>query len=158
MPENRTISLQKVRRRARREQMSLFTRHRIRPAALNSISAEGNAMETEEALNIIRDLASGRNPENAEPLPADSLYRKPQIVKALNRGLAALAQLDRREKEKPLNNGKYWSREEDAKVCQELRQGLHFHQIAKEHNRSIGSIVARLVKLGQIIPPKGKAA
>ena len=43
--------------------------------------------------------------------------------------------------------GKPWSRAEDALACEELRRGIDFHQIAKTHNRSVGSIVARLVKL-----------
>jgi hypothetical protein len=35
---------------------------------------------------------------------------------------------------------------------EELRRGVDFYQIAKTHNRSIGSIVARLVKLGKMGP------
>jgi hypothetical protein len=48
--------------------------------------------------------------------------------------------------------GRSWSRAEDAQVCEELRRGIDFHQIAKTHNRTIGSIIARLVKLGEIGP------
>jgi hypothetical protein len=44
------------------------------------------------------------------------------------------------------------ARAEDEQVCEELRKGIDFHQIAKTHNRTIGSIVARLVKLGKIGP------
>lgn len=142
-----------------REQMSLFTRHRIRAASVHTISPAEVAMETEAALKIVRMLASGVNPETGEALPPDSIYRKPPIVKALNRALAALVQLDRREKEKPANTGKYWSKEEDTKLCEELRSGLDFRQIAREHHRSVGSIVARLVKLGEIASPRaGKKA
>ena len=52
----------------------------------------------------------------------------------------------------PANAGKSWSRAEDEQVCEELRRGIDFHQIAKTHNRTIGSIIARLVKLGKIGP------
>jgi DNA-binding NarL/FixJ family response regulator len=114
-------------------------------------------MELQEALRIVRSLASGVNPESNQPLDENSLYRKPDIIKALNRALAALVQLERREREKPANAGRYWSKEEDVKVCDEVRQGLDFRQIAKEHNRSVGSIVARLVKLGQIAPQRSPA-
>lgn len=143
----------------RRRQLSLFIRHRIPPASLDSMAFEEDGMGTEEALKIMRALASGTNPETGEALEPNSLYRKPQIIKALNRALAALAQEYRRERQKPANSGRYWSKDEDAKVCEEVRNGMDFHQIAKEHNRSVGSIVARLIKLGQIgAKPKAKAA
>lgn len=38
------------------------------------------------------------------------------------------------------------------RFCEELRRGVDFHQIAKTHNRSIGSIAARLAKLGKMGP------
>jgi hypothetical protein len=41
---------------------------------------------------------------------------------------------------------------EDQQVCEELRRGVDIHQIAKSHNRSIGSIAARLAKLGKMGP------
>jgi len=41
---------------------------------------------------------------------------------------------------------------EDQQVCKELRRGVDFHQIAKTHNRSIGSIAARLGRLGKMGP------
>jgi len=59
-----------------------------------------------------------------------------------------------REKKRPKNAGKSWSHEEDAQICEELRQGLDFNQIANDHNRSVAAILARLVKLGKITPEK----
>jgi hypothetical protein len=41
---------------------------------------------------------------------------------------------------------------EDQQVCEELRRGVDFHQIAKTRDRSIGSIAARLAKLGKMGP------
>jgi len=115
-------------------------------------------MELQEALQIMRALASGVDPENGEALDPNSIYRRTKIVTALNRGLAALVQQEERARNRPANAGKYWSREEDAQVCEELKNGTDFQQIAKQHNRSVGSIVARLVKLGKISssgsPPK----
>ena len=109
-------------------------------------------MELAEALTIMRALAGGLNPETKQALEADSVCRRPQVIKALNRALGALVQLDLRERTKPGNAGKYWSREEDAQVCAEVRKGIDFQEIAKSHNRTVGSIVARLVKLGEIKP------
>lgn len=111
-------------------------------------------MELDEAIKVIRALVNGVNPETGETLEESSICRAPQSVKALNRSLAALVAQQEREKNRPQNAGKAWSREEDEQVCEELRQGSDFSQIAKAHNRSIPAIVARLVKLGKIAPSK----
>jgi len=115
-------------------------------------------MELQEALSIMRALAGGLNPETGQAMEANSICRKPNIVKALNRALAALVQQELRERARPGNAGKYWSREEDAQVCAEVRKGIDFHEIAKSHHRSVGSIVARLVKLGEIRPASSQRA
>jgi DNA-binding NarL/FixJ family response regulator len=109
-------------------------------------------MEIQEALQVMRALAAGTDPENSQPLAADSLLLRPQVVKALNRALSSLTQQAERERNKPTNAGKYWSHEEDTKICDEVRQGIDLHEIARTHNRSVGSIVTRLVKLGKIAP------
>ena len=109
-------------------------------------------MEIHEALKVIRDMANGTNPETGEALPPDSICRNPQTVKALNRAISALISAEEREKNRPANAFRYWSRAEEEKVCDELKQGLDFQQIAKAHDRTVGSIVARLVKLGKIAP------
>jgi hypothetical protein len=107
-------------------------------------------MENQEAVTIMRSLPSGLNPETGKALEAESICRRPQIVKALNRSLGALVQLEQRDLQRPAQAGRYWSREEDAQVCAEVRRGIDFHEIAKTHNRTVPSIVARLVKLGEI--------
>jgi hypothetical protein len=109
-------------------------------------------MEIQEAVTIMRALAGGLDPESGKPLEPDSLCRKPAVVKALNRALGALVQLEQRERSRPQNAFRTWRREEDTQVCEEVRKGMDFHEIAKAHNRSVGSIVARLVKLGKIAP------
>ncbi len=110
-------------------------------------------MEIADALPIVRALAGGVDPETGEGLAADSVCRKPQVVRALNRALGALLQAEEREQRRPENAGRYWSRQEDAQVCAEVRRGIDFHEIAKTHNRTVPSIVARLVKLGEIKLP-----
>jgi hypothetical protein len=111
-------------------------------------------MDNLEAIKVMRALASGLDPESDEALEAGSLCRRPLVVKTLNRALGALVQLEQREREKPTNAGRYWSRAEIAQVCEEVRKGVDFHEIAKLHNRTVGSIVARLVKLGKINAPR----
>jgi len=122
-------------------------------------------MEIQEAISIVRSLADGVNPETRESCAEDSVYRSPQVVKALNRALGALVSQDERDRNKPTSAGKYWTHSEDEQVCEELRKGTDFQQIAKTHNRTVGSIVARLIKLGKVtagapgplFPPDGSA-
>ncbi len=110
-------------------------------------------MEIQEALQIVRKLADGIHPETGEVLQTDCLYQQPQAVRALHRAAGALEFQDDRERAKkflPANAGKSWSNQEDAQICDELGRGVNFQEIAKTHNRTIGSIIARLVRLGKI--------
>jgi len=112
-------------------------------------------MDIQEALKIMRSLADGVNPGTGEVLTADSAFEYAPVIRAFHRAVGALEYLEERELSKkalPANAGKSWSRSEDEQVCEELRRGIDFHQIAKTHNRTIGSIIARLVKLGKIGP------
>lgn len=117
-------------------------------------------MEIQEAIKVVRALADGVNPETGEVLQNDSICKNPQVVTALNRAVGALEFLEQREKarrDQPGNAGKRWTRAEEEQVCEELRQGIDFHQIARTHNRTVPSIVARLVKLGRISPKSPSA-
>ena len=111
-------------------------------------------MEIQDAIKVIRALADGVNPETREVLQADSICRNPQAVMALNRALAALVTQQERELKKPASAGQYWSRAEDKQICEEIRKGMTFEDIAKTHNRSVPSIIVRLVKLGKVAPNK----
>jgi hypothetical protein len=117
-------------------------------------------MEIREALTIVRMLADGVHPETGEVLQADYLYNHPQAVRALHRAIGALEFQDERERTKkflPSNAGKPWSNQEDAQICEELRRGRTFEQIAQIHNRTNGSIISRLVRLGKIsAAPQGQ--
>jgi hypothetical protein len=110
-------------------------------------------MEIQEALNVVRKLASGVHLETGEALAGDSMYQHPQAVRALHCAVAALELQQERERTRrflPANAGKMWSDQEDAQICDELRRGINFEGIAKAHNRTVGSIIARLVRLGKI--------
>lgn len=110
-------------------------------------------METQNAIKIVKALADGVNPATGEALMADSICLNPNNVAALHRAVGALEFLEEREQARrllPENAGKAWSHGEDEQVCDELRRGINFQQIAKTHNRTVGSIVARLVRLGKI--------
>jgi len=139
---------------------------RMRCSAVTRLSAvvpircgrEGHKVEIQEALVVIRSLANGLNPEGSNPLPQDSIYRRPQTVRALNRAVSALVAAEERERNRPNNAGKSWSPGEDLKICEELRAGGNLHQIAVAHGRSVGSIVTRLVRLGKIAPKSAPKA
>jgi hypothetical protein len=110
-------------------------------------------MEIQEALAVISKLADGVHPETGTVLPADNLYQHPQAVRAMHRAVGALefqAERERAKKFLPQNAGKAWSHQEDAQICDEIRRGFSFEKIAQMHNRTNGSIVARLVRLGKI--------
>lgn len=110
-------------------------------------------MEIPEALEVVRKLASGTNPETEEALPRESMYLNPQAVRALHCAIAALEFQQERERARrflPANAGKAWTHQEDAQICEELRRGINFEGIARAHNRTVGSIIARFVHLGKI--------
>ena len=118
-------------------------------------------MEIQEALDIVRKLANGVHPETGEMVTSDSMYQHPQAVRALHCAIVALEFRQERERTRrflPANAGKTWSDQEDAQICDELRHGINFERIAKAHNRTVGSIIARLVRLGKIsaAPPTSK--
>ena len=116
-------------------------------------------MEIEEALKIMKSLADGVNPETGEALHGDLIYQNPQNVRALHRAVGALQFLEERERNRrllPKNAGNAWSPQEDAQLCDELRGGKDFQQIAKINDRTVASIVARLIRLGKVsskMPP-----
>jgi len=110
-------------------------------------------MEIQQALDIIRKLAAGVDLETGAMVKADAPYLHPQAVRALHCAVAALESQYERERTRrflPANAGKTWSDEEDAQICDELRQGINFEGIAAAHGRTVGSIIARLVHLGKI--------
>jgi hypothetical protein len=104
-------------------------------------------MEIQEALRIMWALADGVNPANGEALMADAVYQCAPVVRAFH-----VPDRKRSKKAPPAHAGKSWSQAEDQQVCEELRRGIDCHQIAKTHNRTVGSIIARLVKMGKIGP------
>ena len=109
-------------------------------------------MEIQEALDIVRKLANSVYPAAGQAVVADSLYQNPRSVRALHRAVQALEFQQARERRRslPANAGKPWSNAEEAQICEELRRGANFQEIARTHGRTVGSIVARLIRLGRI--------
>jgi hypothetical protein len=113
-------------------------------------------MEIADALKIVRVLSDGVNPYTGEILQSESICQNPRTLRALHRAVEALERMqsrERRNRSLPENAGESWSHEEDRQVCDELRAGVDFRNIAKTHGRTVLAITSRLVKLG-MIPPK----
>ena len=110
-------------------------------------------MDIQEALEVVRKLLNGEDPSTGQTVRGDSLFQHAQVTAALNRAAQALEFQKQRERTRaslPANAGKPWSNAEDAQICEEIRHGIDFQEIARIHCRTAGSIVARLIRLGKI--------
>lgn len=110
-------------------------------------------MDIGEALEVVRKLLNGEDPSTGQTVRGDSLFQHAQVTGALNRAAQALEFQQQRERTRvflPANAGKPWSNAEDAQICEEVRHGIDFQEIARIHCRTAGSIVARLIRLGKI--------
>jgi hypothetical protein len=114
-------------------------------------------MDVPAALKIMRVLANGGKTDTGSALEETSICRRPQTARA-NRAASALVQEQKCEQRMPTNAFRSCTGAEDAQVCAEVRNGIDFHDIAKNHHRAVASIVARLVKLGKITAMPKKAA
>jgi len=118
-------------------------------------------MEIQEALEIVRKLANGVDPETGSRLADSSTYQHPPVIRALDRAVQALEfqqERERARKSLPANAGKSWSGQEDSQICEEIRRGISFQEIARIHSRTVGSIVARLIRLGKVSASSGRSA
>jgi hypothetical protein len=115
-------------------------------------------LDIQQVIKVWQALLDGTNPDTGAVLPADSILHSPTVIRALARLVQSLEYCEGRNQEKqrklPPNAGRAWTPEEDAQVCEELRKGARFAEIAKGHGRTNGAIVTRLVRLGKI-PPNG---
>jgi hypothetical protein len=110
-------------------------------------------MDVAEAIRIIRSLADGVDPFTGEVFSSDSSYQHPDTVRALFLALEALDQLDKtisKENRLPDNAGKPWLSQEDEDLIIAFEDGVIIQELARRHQRTVGSIKSRLVKLGKI--------
>lgn len=110
-------------------------------------------MDAAQALAVIRSLANGVDPQSGEVFPADSAYQRPDVVRALYEGAAALARIerfDRRKAQLPQKTGAPWSEDEDRKLLSLFDAGRSIQELAATHERTAGAVRARLLKYGRI--------
>jgi hypothetical protein len=110
-------------------------------------------MNETQALHIVESLANGVDPETGEVYPPDSPYQRAHIVRALfvaRQALEQASESERRRQALPANTGKPWAEDDDARLSAGYDEGKSLTDLAREHDRTRGSIQARLVKLGKI--------
>ena len=110
-------------------------------------------MDIIRARQIIRLLAEGVDPLTGEVLSDESVYNKPDVIRALYTVLEVTT--PKTEYPKPAqtrdpkrNAGKPWTELEDDKLRDEFAEKIPISDIAKEHGRTYGAIESRLEHLG----------
>ena len=110
-------------------------------------------MDHERATEIIQQLADGVNPYTGERFPPDSPYQQADTVRALYLALEGLDRLKRsksRAHSGPPKAGKPWTEDEEKRILEQFDAKVDVEEIAKELERSKGSIWARLEKLRRV--------
>ncbi|MDG5788871.1 hypothetical protein QA612_15475 [Evansella sp. AB-P1] len=110
-------------------------------------------MEIKKAIEIVTLLADGIDPHTGEVFPHDSPYQAPDTVRSLYlavKGLEQLEKSERRQKRLPENAGKGWEEQEEKLLADGFDNGKTINELAEIHQRTVGSIRSRLVKLRKI--------
>ena len=110
-------------------------------------------MDQQQALDIVRALANGVDPESGSAFPRNSVYQRPQIIRALYIAAEALEKIeryDRRRSTMPKKSGSPWSEDEDRKLLSAFDAGRGLHELAESHTRTMAAIRARLFKYGRM--------
>lgn len=106
-----------------------------------------------EALEVIKLLSDGIDPETGELLTDNHIFNNPKVIRSLFVAIKALEhsiKTNRRRKLLPENAGKPWTEDEDSQLIEEFDKGENMAQLSKHHLRTKGAITARLVRLGKI--------
>lgn len=112
-------------------------------------------MSPQEARRIVDSLAHGIDPGSGEVLSADSPLCSADVIRALFVASTALsdpapAATVKRRTSQPGKAGAPWSDEEAAELVAGFDAGVSIRYLAQKHQRSIGGIRARLVRIGRI--------
>ena len=103
--------------------------------------------------NILSHLIQGIDPKTGIQIREGSLILQEPIKEALSSALNAVRAHRSEQVQKlnlPANTGKQWSKEDDQKLGLDFDLGLTVEQMARNFQRTRGSINARLMKLGKI--------
>lgn len=109
-------------------------------------------MDKSEGIKILKQLADGIDPYTGEVFPEYSPYQHPQTVRALFYAIMALERMNDKHSvvnNGPANAGKSWELIEDDQLIASFDKGMSIKELALKHQRTIGAIQSRLVKLGK---------
>lgn len=113
-------------------------------------------MTSAEALKILCALADGVDPVTGEVLPEDSVFQRPDVIRAL---FVAMRAVEEQASAAPMptgsarsNAGKPWSPADDLQLRERFLAGVRLRDLAAQFGRTRGAIRARLERLG-LIPP-----
>ncbi|HET7453556.1 MAG TPA: hypothetical protein VFL12_12485 [Thermoanaerobaculia bacterium] len=114
-----------------------------------------------DALTIVRALAEGFDPRTGEEFAGEGPWSNPDVIRALFLAAQALERANRRDAGKAQANlppaaGKPWTPEEDARLTSEFQTTKDFRTIAEMHQRTVGAVSARLVRLGLLPRANGR--
>jgi hypothetical protein len=110
------------------------------------------ALQRNDARQILRQLALGVDPRSGEPIGKSDLLQDPEVIRAFFLAVEALtdhdvsAPADTRQSHLR-RAGLPWSEEEDEQLRQEFSHGINIQLITEMHYRTQGAIAARLVHL-----------
>lgn len=113
-------------------------------------------MSPQEAQRIVHSLAHGIDPESGEVLSSDSPLCGANVIRALFLATTALGDLGAAAKAakprapRPGKAGAPWTDEEDTELAASFDAGVSLRYLAEKHQRSIGGVRSRLVRLGRI--------
>lgn len=115
-----------------------------------------------DSVAIVRALAEGFDPRTGEEFSGEGPWSDPKVIRALFLAARALEGANRSGVAKPPADlppaaGKPWTPDEDARLTSEFKTMKDFPAIAAMHQRTVGAISARLVRLGLIGPPERTA-
>ncbi len=110
-------------------------------------------MDEVKALEVVKALADGVDPESGEVFGSESVYQRPDVkcamiasVKALEKAVKA----KQRKNNQPGRAGRPWDDEEAEKVSTAYDKGIGIKEIANKHQRTKWAIESRLAKMGKI--------
>ena len=110
-------------------------------------------MQTVSAKRILGSLIQGCDPQSGEPLPAECVVHRSDVLRAFIAGATAIEQLELRAQRRaqlPGNVGKPWNTDEEATLVAAFKRGDSPSVLAQAHGRTLRAIEARLQKLGLI--------
>ena len=105
-------------------------------------------MDINRARTIIRSLADGVDPTTGEVLSNESVFNKPEVIRALYTIWEETIPKQVQPLKPYRNAGKPCSEVEDDKLREEFSEKIKIADIAKKHGRTYGAIESRLDHLG----------